>query len=112
MKQTATDAYVEELAAKDARLKIEISHLTTSIPDALAPNDIVQALSRDVAALKASSDDGNNKLRGNNLIFLAFQTLALKNERSTRKKVINFCSELLNITLETNHFSEPNALAG
>lgn len=99
-KQTATDRSVEELASKVEALEKEFSSVQGQSASAKTPVGTLTALSQEIAGLKASHDDTENRLRRNNLLFFGIGDTSAESWNDSEEKIKAFCSSKLNVNIE------------
>lgn len=96
--QYATEKYIETLSAKVALLEREILKLQNTLVAPQPKSDALCCLSRDVAELKASSKDANNRLRRNDLLFFGIDAINTETWLESEKHILNFCPLCLGLS--------------
>ncbi|KAM7298776.1 uncharacterized protein ISCGN_019345 [Ixodes scapularis] len=108
--QTRTDGLVQELSLRVTALEGEITSLKSPVQGAELPSSTVQSLTQQLEALRVSSDDANNRLRGNNPLFFGLQDSQSETWAQSEGMVVAFCAGELGINIDPNNVERAHRL--
>lgn len=98
-RQESTESALNQLSTRVTSIETELATLR-SAPTGVAPSEMLTAeVSSQLSRIVSRCDDAENRLRRSNLLFLGIDDEVNETWRVSEKKILDFCSLKLDITL-------------